>query len=226
MMSHARTPSAIAPFTDDGAMRDESHLGFPMVAQPDPDPRLSRGPHPEGPLSNLDDATALARASTPTSLGVLAQSPDHAAAAMDTVDAAGLFDISGTSWSPDKIESKRARRLSSRSNSGHPPRRQAHRSVPLPSHRPGRSPARRSLWPGALAAEHRHIPLDPSVGDSANLNKLVDQLKADAEHMKVLKDGLQNVHEAVEAQAAITALHEQRLNEQSAINRDRFDVGA
>ena len=52
----------------------------------------------------------------------------------------------------------------------------------------------------------------------ANINALVQQLQADADHMQIPKAGIERAHEAVEAQAAITAQHEQRLDEPTAID--------
>ena len=67
-----------------------------MVAQPDSNPRLTRGPHPKGPpeIGNLVDATAHARAPTLTS-SATTQSP-HSQIALAPVmaqgAAGGLFD--------------------------------------------------------------------------------------------------------------------------------------
>ena len=88
--------------------------------------------------------------------------------------------------------------------------------------RVGRSPSRRSVWPSPAAAQHRHIPLDPSKSDVENLNKLVEQLSADAEHMLVLKGGIERLHETVGAEAALLARHEQRLDEQASVNLRGF----
>ena len=78
------------------------------------------------------------------------------------------------------------------------------------------------MWPDPTAAVHRHVPFDPAASDQANINKLVEQVHADGEHMLVLKTGIERLHETVEAQAALLARHEQRLDEQAAVNLRGF----
>ena len=82
------------------------------------------------------------------------------------------------------------------------------------------------LWPDGVTSEHVRVPMDPSAGHDANLNKLVEQLNKDAEYMKVLKEGLERVHERVEEQAVTIAGHEYRLAESEAISLRRFQERA
>ena len=212
-MSRVRVPSATAPFTDDGAMRDESHFGIPMVAQPDPDPRLARGSHPEGPLMH---ARAHSAPEAMASDAIAPLAPDTAALPEDIVS----FDVS---TSPEKADSKRARRIT-------PIRHRlptGRRAVSQPGHsRTGRSPAPRSVWPDVTAAQHRRVAYDPSSSQESNLNKLADQVMFDGEHMAVLKAGIERLHETVEAQAAIIATHEERHNNQAAVNLRGFQEHA
>ena len=176
---------------------------FPMVAQPDNPPRLTQGSNDLGSTGSNRMQTQLQQAGNATAVAATSHAAASAMAppALDDVE---LFDLSSSPNKADpepevaEIAAKRAR--SARPTSTHrlsllgkapkvrlpSPRRAS--SEPDRA-RVGRSPSRRSVWPSPSAAQHRHIPLDPSVSDVANLNKLVEQLSADAEHMLVLKGG-------------------------------------
>ena len=121
--------------------------------------------------------------------------------------------------SPEKVDTKRARRLTPLKHRLPSPRRAA--SQPERP-RTGRSPARRSAWPDVSAAEHRQIPFDPAVSDADNPNKLAEQVKPDGGHVATLKAGIGRLHEAVEAHATIIAQHEDRLSGQSAVDLRGF----
>ena len=49
---------------------------------------------------------------------------------------------------------------------------------------------------------HRHIPFDPAASDTANLNKLVEQVNADGQHMLVLKEAIERLHKVQQDHAA------------------------
>ena len=187
---------------------DESHFEIPMVAQPESNPRLTR----VGENLVQGEANASSRAST---LSNLVSNPTPPAAVRDDAD---FFNLSE---SPPKVESKRARRVTSAGNRLRLPSPRRAASVPERA-RMGRSPSRRGCWPSADAAQHRHVPFDPAASDTANLNKLVEQVQSDGEHMAVLKAGIERLHETVEGQAALIERHEQRLGEQAAVNLRSF----
>ena len=65
---------------------------------------------------------------------------------------------------------------------------------------------------------HRHVPFDPALTHLENLELLYQQVQADAEHMQVLKDGIERVHERVEAQAATLDDYGRRFGELAARN--------
>ena len=206
-----------------GSMSVTPHSEFPMVAQPDKIPRLTRGPTSselgEELDGNLVDATADAPASTISlQQSVVNMMPVSPPASDEMAD---LFALTP---SPEKVDAKRARRPTTASRSRLPSQR---RAVSQPGGaRAGRSPARRSAWPDAAAAQHRHVPFDPAASDAVNMNKLVEQVQSDGEHMAILKAGIERLHETVETQAALLAAHGQRLDEQAAINLRGFQEHA
>ena len=206
---------------------DREHSEIPMVAQPVYPPRLTRGSSELGSTGSNRMQTELQQAGNATAASSAA-SPAMAPAAA-AIEDADFFDLSS---SPNKTEAAAKRQRSSRPPStvrlqllGKAPKVRLpspRRASSMPGARVGRSPSRRPMWLNATEAQHRHIPLDPSVSDIANLNKLVEQLAADAEHMLVLKGGIERLHETVEAQAALLARHEQRLDEQASVNLRGF----
>jgi len=66
---------------------------------------------------------------------------------------------------------------------------------------------------------HRHVPFDPAAPDAANLNKLVDQVHADGEHMLILKMAIERLHAVQRGHAADILLNSRRGDEQALINR-------
>ena len=66
---------------------------------------------------------------------------------------------------------------------------------------------------------HRHIPFDPAAPDMANLNKLVEQVHADGEHMLILKMAIERLHEVQQGHVADILHNSRRGDEQALINR-------
>ena len=62
---------------------------------------------------------------------------------------------------------------------------------------------------------HAHIAMNPNATDIENLNIMVKQQQLDREHMLVLKQAIESMHEAQEAQG-------QRLDEQANVNLRLF----
>ena len=66
---------------------------------------------------------------------------------------------------------------------------------------------------------HRHLLVDPAASDMANLNKLVEQVHADGEHMLVLKLAIERLHEVQQGHAAEILHNSRRRDEQALLNR-------
>ena len=222
-MATTRDHSQVSDLGGGNPSDDHVHSEIPMVAQPEPIPRLTRGPTSSELGGNLDAIrNASSRAETLMSSTCVVAVPPTASVLM-AEDAADFFALSE---SPPKADVKRARRLTPHSRGRLPSPRRA-LSQPAPrdvqsAPRVGRSPARRGAWPDIAAAEHRRVPFDPAGTDVANLNKLVEQVEADGEHMAVLKAGIERLHETVTAQTELLAQHEARLSEQAAVNLRGF----
>ena len=66
---------------------------------------------------------------------------------------------------------------------------------------------------------HRHVPFDPAASDTANMNKLVEQVHADGEHMLILKAAIERLHEVQQGHAADILHNSRRGDEQVLLNR-------
>ena len=66
---------------------------------------------------------------------------------------------------------------------------------------------------------HRHVPFDPAASAAENPNKLVEQVNADGEHMFVLKDAIERLHQVQQDHAAEILHNSRRGDEQALLNR-------
>ncbi len=65
---------------------------------------------------------------------------------------------------------------------------------------------------------HRPVPFDPAASDTANLNKLVEQVHADGEHMLILSVAIGRLHEVHQCHAAGILRNSRRDGDLTLIN--------